>query len=70
MAEKIEINENVFISIEDLNTFIEEHKIKKSNIISVENIRKEGLIDYIDNRQVSYNYRLLWIKETDGIING
>lgn len=65
MAEKIEINENVFISIEELNTFIEEHKIKKSNIISVENIRKEGLIDYIDNRQVSYNYRLLWIKEKE-----
>ena len=65
MAEKIEINENVFISIEDLNTFIEEHKIKKFNIISVENIRKEGLIDYIDNRQVSYNYRLLWIKEKE-----
>ena len=65
MAEKIEINENVFISIEELNTFIEEHKIKKSNIISVENIRKEGLIDYIDNRQVAYNYRLLWIKEKE-----
>jgi len=65
MAEKIEINENVFVSIEELNIFIENHKIKKSNIISVENIKKEGLFDYLEDKQITYMYRLLWIKEKE-----
>lgn len=65
MAEKIEINENVFVSIDELNIFIENHKIKKSNIISVENIKKEGLFDYLEDKQITYMYRLLWIKEKE-----
>lgn len=67
MAEKLIVKENVFFNIDDLNTFIEDNKIKKFNIISIENIVKEGLYDYgSDNQQTRiYMYRLLWIKEKE-----
>ena len=67
MAEKLIVKENVFFNIDDLNTFIEDNKIKKFNIISIENIVKEGLYDYgSDNQQTRiYMSRLLWIKEKE-----
>ena len=70
MAEKLEIKENVFFTIEDLNNFIEENKIKKSNIMSIENISKERLIDLGADLQKTYQYRLIWVKESDGVLNG
>ena len=57
----IQVKEVTFITIEELNEYLDKNKIKKTNIISVENISKEDL--YIGENKLMY--RLIYIIERE-----
>lgn len=57
----IQVKEVTFITIEELNEYLDKNKIKKTNIISVENISKEDL--YIGEKKLMY--RLIYIIERE-----
>lgn len=57
----IQVKEVTFITIEELNEYLDKNKIKKANIISVENISKEDL--YIGEKKLMY--RLIYIIEKE-----
>lgn len=57
----IQVKEVTFITIEELNEYLDKNKIKKANIISVENISKEDL--YIGEKKLMY--RLIYIIERE-----
>ena len=57
----IQLKEVTFITIEELNEYLDKNKIKKANIISVENISKEDL--YIGEKKLMY--RLIYIIERE-----
>lgn len=57
----IQVKEVTFITIEELNEYLDKNKIKKANIISVENISKENL--YIGEKKLMY--RLIYIIERE-----
>lgn len=77
MAEKLKVNENLFLNIDALNKFIEENKIKKNEIQSITNITSEGLYDMTqaleDGRLPRFTYRLIWIRDEEDsptVLNG
>lgn len=57
----IQVKEVTFITIEELNEYLDKNKIKKTNIISIENISKEDL--YIGEKKLMY--RLIYIIERE-----
>ena len=57
----IQVKEVTFITIDELNEYLDKNKIKKTNIISVENISKEDL--YIGENKLMY--RLIYIIERE-----
>ena len=57
----IQVKEVTFITIDELNEYLDKNKIKKTNIISVENISKEDL--YIGEKKLMY--RLIYIIERE-----
>lgn len=57
----IQVKEVTFITVEELNEYLDKNKIKKTNIISVENISKEDL--YIGDKKLMY--RLIYVIERE-----
>lgn len=58
----LKVVEEEFGTIEELNEYIEKNKIKKTNIISIENIMKEEIYSYPEKRM---RYRLIYVVEKE-----
>ena len=58
----LKVVEEEFGTIEELNEYIEKNKIKKTNILSIENIMKEEIYSYPEKRM---RYRLIYVVEKE-----